>query len=255
MNIVIIEDERLLADDLAESLASLLPASFVIVQLHSVKDAITYFATHPAPDLIFSDIQLGDGLTFDVLESMPYAVPVVFCTAFDEYAVNAFKTNGIAYILKPYTLKMLEDALAKYEQMKGMFGEAQMLSYKALMQLLNVQTSPAKAVSVLVYFQDKIMPVKIEEIALFYLENDATHLLTFSGKVYYPNKNLEELEKLTGTYFFRANRQVLICRKAIKEASSFFSRKLSLTLTIPFEERVTVSKTKIPAFLDWLTRS
>ena len=252
MNIVIIEDERVVAEDLEKSITQLVKTPVSIVQLRSVKESVAYFKTAPAPDMIFSDIQLGDGLSFEIFIAVPMSVPVIFCTAYDEYALDAFKANGIDYILKPFTTETLERALNKYNQFKQLFSAKESQSYSNLMQLL-ADRDTTKASSILVYYQDKIMPVKLNDIALFYLENNIIHLLTFSGKTYYPNKNLDELEKLTGNHFFRANRQFLVCRKAIIDVSSFFSRKLYLNLSIVFKEKITVSKGKAALFLEWLT--
>jgi len=254
MNIVIIEDERVVAEDLEKSITQLIKEPVDIVQLRSVKESIAYFKDAPAPDMIFSDIQLGDGLSFEIFIAVPLTVPVIFCTAYDEYALDAFKANGIDYILKPFTTQTLERALNKYGQLKQLFTVNENPSYSNLMQLLSDRET-SKTSSILVYYQDKIMPIKLDDIALFHLKNDVIHLLTFSGKTYYPNKNLDELERLTGGYFFRANRQFLVCRKAIIDVSSFFSRKLSLNLSIPFSEKVTVSKGKASQFLEWLTRA
>jgi DNA-binding LytR/AlgR family response regulator len=254
MNIVIIEDELLVADDLELSIAQLIEEPFTITQLHSVKEAIAYFKDEPSVDLIFSDIQLGDGLSFEIFIAVTISVPVIFCTAYDEYALEAFKANGIDYILKPFTTQTLERALQRYSQLKKIFSPEQAPQYSALMQLLTDRETQRSS-SVLVYHQDKIIPVKLEDIAMFYLENEITHLLTFSGKTFYPNKNLDELEKLSGNYFFRANRQFLVCRKAIIDVSSFFSRKLSLNLNVPFGEKVIVSKGKAPQFLSWLAKA
>jgi len=254
MHIVIIEDEKLVADDLEESIAQLIAAPVSVVQLHSVKEAVAYFKKNAAPDLIFSDIQLGDGLSFEIFIAHPVTAPVIFCTAYDEYALDAFKANGIDYILKPFTTETLEGALKKYTQMKTMFSPDPDDRYNALMEVLAGRETQ-KSASVLVYSKDKIIPIKLEEIALFYLQNEVTHLLTFSGKTYYPNKNLDELERLGGNYFFRANRQFLICRKAITDVSSFFSRKLSVNLTIPFKDRVIVSKARAAQFLEWLSKA
>jgi len=254
MNIVIIEDELVVADDLELSISQLVNESVSIVQLHSVKEAIAYFKTSAETDLIFSDIQLGDGLSFEIFIAVPVSAPVIFCTAYDEYALDAFKANGIDYILKPFTTQTLERALQRYHQLKQLFSVPKALQYDALMQML-VNRDIQKTASVLVYHQDKIIPVKLEDIALFYLANEITHLLTFSGKTFYPNKNLDELEKLSGSQFFRANRQFLVCRKAITDVSSFFSRKLSLNLNVPFNDRVIVSKGKAPQFLSWLAKA
>jgi DNA-binding LytR/AlgR family response regulator len=254
MNIVIIEDEEIVADELELNIKQLIDEPVDIVQLRSVKEAIAYFKKSEAPDLIFSDIQLGDGLSFEIFVAEPVSVPVIFCTAYDEYALDAFKANGIDYILKPFTIQTLDRALQKYRQLKKVLSADQTPQYDALMQmLLNRETQTAT--SVLVYHQDKIIPIKLEDIAMFYLENEITHLLTFSGKTFYPNKNLDELERSAGNYFFRANRQFLVCRKAIIDVSSFFSRKLSLNLNVPFSEKVIVSKGKASQFLSWLTKA
>ena len=253
MNIVIIEDEGVVADELELNIKQLIEESVDVVQLRSVKQAIAYFKKAEAPDLIFSDIQLGDGLSFEIFVEIPVSVPVIFCTAYDEFALDAFKANGIDYILKPFTRQTLDSALEKYRQLKKIFSADQTPQYDALMQLL-ANREQQTAASVLVYHQDKIIPVKLQDIAMFYLENEVTHLLTFSGKNYYPNKNLDELERLSGNYFFRANRQFLVCRKAIIDVSSFFSRKLSLNLNIPFNEKVIVSKGKAAQFLNWLAK-
>ena len=254
MNIVIIEDEGIVADDLELNIRKLVDEPVDIVQLRSVKEGIAYFKKADAPDLIFSDIQLGDGLSFEIFVAEPVSAPVIFCTAYDEYALDAFKVNGIDYILKPFSTQTLQLALQRYDQLKKIFSTEQAPQYNALMQLLT-EREPQRASSILVYHLDKIIPVKLEDIALFYLANEVTHLLTFSGKIFYPNKNLDELEKLSGSSFFRANRQFLVCRKAIIDVSSFFSRKLSINLNVPFAEKVIVSKGKAPQFLSWLAKA
>jgi two-component system response regulator LytT len=254
MTVVIIEDEGLVADDLELNIRQLIDEPLDIVQLRSVKEGIAYFKTADAPELIFSDIQLGDGLSFEIFVAEPVAVPVIFCTAYDEYALDAFKANGIDYILKPFTRQTLDNALQKYRQLKKIFSAGKAPQFDALMQLLAGRETQ-KAASVLVYHQDKIIPISLDDIAMFYLANEVTHLLTFSGKTFYPNKNLDELEKLSGSSFFRANRQFLVCRKAITDVSSFFSRKLSLNLNISFSEKVIVSKGKSAQFLAWLANA
>jgi two-component system response regulator LytT len=251
VNIVIIEDEGIVADDLEINIRKLIDEPVEIVKLRSVKEGITYLKNNDAPDLIFSDIQLGDGLSFEIFVNEPVSVPIIFCTAYDEYALDAFKTNGIDYILKPFTRQTLHLALQKYMQLKKIFSADQTPQYDALLKLLAGKEAQ-KAASVLVYHLDKIIPINLDDIAMFYLENEVTHLLTFSGKAYYPNKNLDELERLSGSAFFRANRQYLVCRKAITDVSSFFSRKLSLNLKVPHPEKVIVSKGKAPQFLNWL---
>lgn len=252
MKIVIIEDEKLTAEDLAETIEKVEPQARITAVLHSVKEGIAYFSRNEQPDLIFSDIQLGDGLSFEIFETVPFSVPVIFCTAYDEYALNAFKANGIDYILKPFTKKTIADALARYEGLKSSFSNT---SYNAVSGMLRNRDS--QDASVLVYIKDKILPIKIIDIALFYIENEITHLVTFDQKTYTINKTLEELGSVTGTGFYRASRQYLVNRKAIRDASQHFHRKLLINLTIPFtpNEPITVSKVKATGFLSWLSGS
>lgn len=253
MNIVIIEDEELLAEDLEAGIRQLLGSLVSIVQIHSVKEGLAYFSQAAPADLIFSDIQLGDGLSFEILLTAPKASPVIFCTAYDEYALEAFKANGIDYILKPFTLETLERALQKYSQLKEAFSISHHQQFGALMEML-AGGSKQRAASVIVYHQDKIIPIKFEDIALFYLEGETTRLVTFSGKTYYPNKALDELEKMSPGFFFRANRQYLISRDVVIDASNFFSRKLSLNISVPLKEKIIISKAKAPMFLEWLSK-
>jgi len=238
MNIVIIEDEPLTARDLAACIRTAEPGAEIVASLASVGEANAWFRRNEMPDLIFSDIQLGDGKSFSVFEKLMRTVPVIFCTAYDEYALEAFKAAGIDYILKPFTEKSVGAAMEKYRVLKG------------------ATAAPKVAAgAILVYYKEKILPVKLGDIALFYLEKEVVRLVGFDGKMYVVNKSLEDLEGLAGAGFYRVNRQYLVSRVAIKEASQYFGRKLLLNLTIPFEDKITVGRLKVPAFLDWLAGS
>ena len=222
----------------------------IVAKLSSVKDAVAWFRKNEQPDLIFSDIQLGDGLCFEIFKKQPVTTPVIFCTAFDEYALTAFKAHGIDYILKPFDEQTISSALTRYEELERKFlGNNNQI--EKILQLFENRKNQKQG-SVLVYHKDKILPVKIEDIALFYIENEITYLITFGQKNFTISKSLEELEEITGNVFYRANRQYLVNRKAVKEASQYFARKLSITLSIPFNETITVSKVKVPDFLNWL---
>ncbi len=251
MNIVIIEDEQLTADDLAETIQKADAKAQIIAILRSVREAILWFQNNEKPDLIFSDIQLGDGLSFEIFKSVSSTVPIIFCTAYDEYALNAFKVNGIDYILKPFTLTTINEALTKYNELKNNFSR-KILQYEHILELFENKKTQQKG-SVLVYQKDKIVPVKTNDIALFYIETEITWFITFDQKNYSINKTLEELEKITGDGFYRVNRQFLINRKAVREASQYFARKLSIHLTIPFKETIIVPKVKVTDFLSWLS--
>jgi len=252
MKIVIIEDEQLTADDLSETILKVSPEVLIIARLSSVKDAVAWFRKNEQPDLIFSDIQLGDGLCFEIFRKHPITTPVIFCTAFDEYALTAFKAHGIDYILKPFDEQTIAGALTRYKELERKFlGNNKQI--ETILQLFENRKNQKQG-SVLVYHKDKILPIKLQDIALFYLEHEITYIITFRQKTFTISKSLEELEEIAGNSFYRANRQYLINRKAIKEASQYFARKLSIALSIPFSETITVSKVKVPDFLNWLSR-
>jgi DNA-binding LytR/AlgR family response regulator len=230
MEIVIIEDERFTADDLAETIVRVQPDIQIATILYSVKEAVQYFQNNQHPDLIFSDIQLGDGLSFEIFRTITMTPPVIFCTAYDEYALHAFKSNGIDYILKPYGEDTIATALRRYKALRNSFVRRPN-SYELLSELFSDRISQQDT-SVLVYIKDKIVPLKTSDIALFYTEDETTYLMTFNQTRYHLNKTLEELEKITGSHFYRANRQYLVNRKSIKDVTQWFHRKLVVNLGI-----------------------
>ena len=251
MKIVIIEDEQLTADDLSETILKVFPGAQIIARLSTVKDAVAWFRKNEQPDLIFSDIQLGDGLCFEIFKKHPLTTPVIFCTAYDEYALSAFKANGIDYILKPFDEQAIANSLTRYKELERKFlGNNQQI--EKILQLFDNRKNQNRG-SVLVYHKDKILPVKLDDIALFYIDHEITYLITLGQKSFTISRTLEELEEIADNSFYRANRQYLVNRKAIKEASQYFARKLSITLSIPFSETITVSKVKVPDFLNWLS--
>lgn len=252
MKIVIIEDEKLTAKDLEYVIMEVAPGSQILATLYSVKQAVDYLGKNPDPDLIFSDIQLGDGLSFDVFKAVDTRTPIVFCTAYDEYALDAFRLNGIDYVLKPFTAEAVKAALDKYNNMSQAFAGSD-TSISEIQRLLQ-EMKPARSSSILVNHKEKIIPVKMDDIAVFYIEHQATRLLNFEGQTYFLNKTLDQVEQLCGDNFFRANRQFLINREAVSEASHHLSRKFSVRLKIPFDHSITISREKLSDFLDWLAR-
>ncbi|MCC9166648.1 LytR/AlgR family response regulator transcription factor [Pontibacter harenae] len=250
MKVVIIEDEPLTADDLADTLVHVDKSIEVEAVLPSVKKAISYFNENEFPDLIFSDIQLGDGLSFEIFKAVQTSTPVVFCTAFDEYALEAFKANGIEYVLKPFTTASIQHTVQKYKQLQKSLSKPD-TSYKQIYDLLESKIAQKRS-SILVYQRDKIIPLPVAEIAVCYVESQLTRALCFDQRSFVVSHTLDELEATLGTQFFRANRQHLVNHKAVKEASQYFGRKLYIALTIPFQEDMIVSKAKSPVFLDWL---
>lgn len=252
MKVVIIEDEALTAEDLAEMLLKLPDGIEVVKILPSVQEAIIYFKHNSSPDLIFCDIQLGDGYSFEIFKAVRIDAPVIFCTAYDEYALQAFKNNGIDYILKPFTKKTIKTALEKYKFLKVRLSSAEIDFANILQNIQTRQQSDKKASSILINWKDKIIPIRINDIALFSIDFKMTQLVTFNNQKYVVNHTLEELEEICGEGFYRANRQYLINRKAITEAAQYHARKLVLKLKIEDKHDIIISKNRIPEFLSWL---
>jgi two-component system response regulator LytT len=254
MNIVVIEDEILTAEDLADIIGRLDKDIHLSAILHSVKDAILYFRDRPPTDLVFSDIQLGDGLSFEIFRTVRIEAPIIFCTAYDEYALEAIRNNGIEYILKPFTTETVTRAIDKYQQLKKHFIPAE-LDYEKLIRSITGGNPPGQQVSsILVYHKDKILPIGLDGIALFYIDGELTRLHCFNGKTYIINQPLDELEQLSKGNFFRVNRQYLVNRRAVADANHYLPRKYVVNLSIPFKEAIVVSKNRTSAFLQWLTR-
>lgn len=244
MNIVIIEDEPLTARDLEACIRAAEPGVKVVAVLGSVAAAVEYFRTAVLPDLIFSDIQLGDGLSFSIFSGLEAVVPVIFCTAYDAYALDAFRAAGIDYILKPFSAASIAGALAKY---KGLRGGSVMPAMAELAALFGQGKR-----NVLVYHKEKIVPVNVGDIAFFLLKDDGLTLMTFAKQHYTVNKTLEEIEKIAGAGFYRVNRQCLVNREAIRDVSQDLGRRLQINLLVPCEEKVTVGRARVSDFLVWL---
>ena len=254
MKVVIIEDEPLTAEDLSSAILEVDASIEVVAMLESVVESVKYFEKNEAPDLIFSDIQLSDGLSFEVFKKVKIATPVIFCTAYDECAIQAFKANGIDYIMKPFSRQAVAEALQKFEELKNRFASTPQLSYDSILDLLGKREKSTQA-SVLVYYKDEIFPVKMHDVAMFYIHNEVTHLKTLKGEDYLLDDNLDKLDQVTGSEFYRINRQYLVNRQAIRSASRFFARKLIVSLSINHKELIIVSKAKVTSFLSWLEGS
>ncbi|MFY8035653.1 MAG: LytR/AlgR family response regulator transcription factor [Cyclobacteriaceae bacterium] len=250
MKIVIVEDEKLIAKDLAQTILSIEPNAEIVKILYSVEEAIIFFQTSPKPDLIFSDIELGDGLSFKIYQVVGNHAPIIFCTAFNEYALEAFKTAGIDYLLKPFSKASVAKALEKYQKLKATFSSPPP-DFQELLKLLG-KNLPSKNQSVLVYQADKIIPIEEKQVALFFVENENVYAYTFDQKKLLVNEKMESLEASFSPHFFRANRQFLINRKAIKDAANSFNRKITVNLIIQFKEPILVGKLKVTEFLEWL---
>ncbi|MGS2740972.1 LytR/AlgR family response regulator transcription factor [Sinomicrobium sp. M5D2P17] len=252
MNVLIIEDEIAAARDLKHMLIQIQPDLQVLDIIDSVKDAILWLRQHSAPDLIFSDIQLADGLSFEIFETVSLKCPVIFCTAFDEYAIRAFDAHGIAYILKPFNEEKLRKSLERYRQFNTMFSDDHTVTLKDILKKIHVREGPYKN-NFLVSFGEKMIPLDVHDIACFYTENGVCRLFTHQNKSYPVNYTLEQLEeKLNPQLFFRANRQYIISFKSIEAVEPYFSRKLFVRTAVKVPQHIIVSKQKASSFLQWM---
>lgn len=249
MNVVIIEDELLAARELSNLLASLRPDWTVVATLQSIDETVAWLTQHPQPDLIFSDIQLADGLSFQVFSTVDVTCPVIFCTAFDQYAIRAFETNGIDYLLKPIEPNRLALSIKKYENLTA----SNTPTLPTFQQLLEQLSRPAYPTSLLVYHRDSIIPLPTGDMLFIHYEAGVVSVSTQTGQRYVLSQTLDELEKmLSPQSFFRANRQFIIHRQSVLKGERYFNRKLIVKLTVPTPEPIIISKAKVSEFLDWL---
>lgn len=252
MTIVIIEDEVKTAKALGQLILSIRPDAQILSYIQSIDGAVSYLTENAQPDLIFMDIQLADGLCFEIFKSVEVVSPVIFCTAFDNYAIEAFKSNGIDYILKPFSREDIAQAILKTTELKNFFqrNKKNLPDFDFLLTRHGEETGKR---SFLVFKNNKYVTVQTENIAFFFIKYDAPSIMTFDKTEYPLTQSLDEISKLLSpSQFFRVNRQYLVNFSAVKEAEHYFSRKLLLKLTVPTEEKLLVGKEKVTAFLNWL---
>jgi len=250
MNVVIIEDEAKTAADLKDTIQKADPSSIVLATLDSIESSVEYFRNHPMPDLVFSDIQLADGLSFQIFKSVTVSCPVIFCTAFDEYAIDAFRANGIDYILKPFDEQTIKNSLIKIKKLEMHFSSQNDLFIRMGTALL---TQKAYKTAFLVSYKDKMIPVATCDIASIYIADEAVRLITFSNQKYGLDYTLDEIENmLDPKLFYRVSRQYILHFKAITEVEHYFARKLAVKVVVVVPETIVISKAKASDFLRWM---
>lgn len=252
MKVVVVEDELAASENLVYLLGQIDPDIEVVSVLDSVKSAVRYFASAPAPDLVFMDIHLADGLSFEIFDQVKLSAPVVFTTAYNQYALKAFKVNSIDYLLKPIDQDELEQSLQQFrEQHPQPATEPAQLD--GLLRMLRQGTKSYRQ-NFLMHQKDQLVPVKAEQIAYFQLDTGLLKAITFDRHTYHLDSKLEDLEEeLDPNRFFRANRQFIVHREAIEKIKPYFNGKLLLTLNPPTGERLAVSKAKAPHFKEWVS--
>lgn len=253
MKVIIIEDEARTAHELKDMLLGIDNDIDVQAILGSVSTALDWFAQHPMPELIFSDIELGDGLSFEIFKRISIEVPVIFCTAFDEYAIRAFEANGIDYLLKPIDEFMLQKSLEKYLRFKEhlIHGVRPTINIERMIEQIEITYKQ----TILVNYHQKIIPIKLQDIGLIYTANGAVYLELDGDKRFASPYNLEQLESMLDPHqFFRANRQFILNRDFIDNIEYYFNRKLFIKCKIKSPEKIVISRVKAQPFLQWLER-
>lgn len=246
MQAIVIEDEVLTAKRLVK-LVQEHTSIEVIESLHSVKAATKWLSQNPKPEIIFLDIQLGDGSGFDVLESMDDFPFVIFTTAFDQYAIDAFKYNSIDYLLKPIKVDELVRAIEKYEKIRSN------QDFPDIIDQLKSQLFKKYKQKFLIKTGEKYHSIELDQIAYFYSEDGYSYLQAKEGKSHIVDHTLDELSiMLDPQCFFRINRHMIISSKQITSIDSFFNNRLMLKLTPAYQEDVIVSREKVKAFKQWL---
>ena len=246
MKVLIIEDEAKAAKGLIKTLSEIDNAIRILAVLGSVKDVLEWFEQNNEPDLIFSDIQLSDGLCFDIYRNIQITKPIIFCTAFDEYLMDAFDTCAVSYLLKPISKQDIKEALTKYETMQAAFQDSSM-------DKLLAQIKPSYKTTLLINYKEKVIPVQTKNIAFFYWNGNVLIFHTLNNEKYTYPCSVDEMEKmLNPDLFYRANRQYLINRYAILNAERYFAHKILVKLSVEVPEIILVTKTKVTAFFNWL---
>ncbi len=254
MKTLIIEDEYPAAERLAKMLHKADSNIEILATTDSIEETKKWLTEHDAPDLIFSDIQLADGLSFRIFEEAQVKSPLIFTTSYDEYAIKAFKLQSIDYLLKPIKQQELESALNKFKKMQQTFSaNNQLFRLEALLESLKPASEKKYKTRFLVKQHEQLIPVSQEQIAYFYTANEMVCLVRADGKQFLVDFTLEELEKILDiAYFFRLNRQFIAAMPAISKIHTYFNGKLKLELSPELSQEVIVSREKAQTFKEWI---
>lgn len=257
INVAIIEDEELARRQLKRLLEGTTFDFSIVFEGESVADAITFFNAQQPVDLLFLDIQLSDGLSFDIFKTVAIDTPVIFTTAFNQYTIQAFKQNSIDYLLKPIAPTDLQQALEKFDRLHGnksvkesaAFNQEQ---FELLSQLLAPSSSAFK-MRFLGKFGNQLHTISTQEIAYFYADDIIVFVVTEAGKRYQLDYKLDQLEQLCDPkLFYRINRKLIIKASAVKHLEKHLNGRYVVQLEPTFTEQVLVSKARVHGFLNWL---
>jgi DNA-binding LytR/AlgR family response regulator len=250
MNVLILEDEHLAAEKLEKMLLTADPEIKIQAKLESVIDSINWLSSHDRPDLIFLDIQLDDGISFEIFDSIRLDVPIIFTTAYDQYAIKAFQVNSVDYLLKPIEEGSLRKAIEKFKSIY----QTTHFQLEKINTLYNQIVNNYKT-RFFVKIGNHFHSVSINEIQCFLIRERATFLRTVAGKTYDLDYSLDQVQKLVDpNLFFRINRNYLIHIDSIQDIYSYSSNRLSVKLKMLDHLDMIVSREKVADFKNWLDR-
>jgi DNA-binding LytR/AlgR family response regulator len=254
MNILLIEDEPQAAHRLEKLVKSIVPAAIVLARIDTVKKSIQWLQSNPAPDLILMDIQLADGISFSIFDQYEVKSPVIFTTAYDEFALKAFKVNSIDYILKPIDEGELRTAIKKFETLVGSknSGSDKMLESIGLaMQMLTKKYKERFVVKV----GEHLKSIEVADILFLFSLEKTTFAQTKDGRKHILDFTIEQLDGLINPdRFFRINRKYLVAADAIQDMISYTNSRLKLVLKTSDDNDVIVARERVQEFKDWLDR-
>ena len=248
MKALIIEDESIAAQALETLIKETSPEAEIIAVLQTIEESVEWFEENPMPDLVFMDIHLADGSSFAIFEKTEITCPIIFTTAYDEYALKAFEVNSIDYLLKPINKADLERALNKYKSFTTVSDKS---SLEGLLSQMNGLKKKYKT-CFLIPERDKLIPLVTSNIVYFYIDTKTVKAISLDGHTYYLNQTLDEImAQLDPEQFFRANRQFIIARTSVKDMSVWFGNKLEINLVVSTPEKIIVSKARVSEFKTW----
>ncbi|MBO7419023.1 MAG: response regulator transcription factor [Bacteroidaceae bacterium] len=249
MKVLIVEDETAAAENLVEMLNEIDPAIMVMANTESVQQTVRWLKSNERPDLIFMDIHLSDGSSFAIFQQMEVEIPIIFTTAYDQYAIDAFKVNSIDYLLKPIKEQELRQALLKFSKLNQQDTDQYL---QLLKQLAVVQEYKSR---LLIPFRDKLMPIEVKDVACFYSTNKNTEVYLKDGRHYPCTMALDQLmTQLNPNEFMRANKQYVVAKSAITNITIWFDSRLLVSVGVDTPERIYVSKNRAAEFKLWIVK-
>lgn len=247
MKVLIVEDETVAYENLSQMLCTYDPSIEVVANTEGVEQTVRWLRNNAHPDLIFMDIHLSDGSAFNIFDMMEVEIPIIFTTAYDQYAIDAFRVNSVDYLLKPIKPQALADALAKFRR----FSQLDVKNY--IDKLLALRPSPRYKDRILFRVKDRLIPQIVSDIAFVYSSNHSVQVYTINGEAICVDRSLDQITALLDPIqFMRVNKQFLIARQSVKDITIWFDNRLRVRLNIPTPEDIYISKNKAAEFKAWL---